>query len=188
MGAEEADNRKNEKINGVVYNMSPAPGYQHGIINGNIYSIVKTGLKQTVCLVFMENLDFRYHPDVNDDYLCPDIMVICDRRYLKGGFYSGVPRFIVETLSPSTARRDKREKKDIYEKAGVEEYWSVAPQVKSDEIYYQENGKYVLEQSYILAGDPEDEHYNADTEITLRAFPHIKMKLKEIFDGLEEEK
>lgn len=31
MGAEEADNRKNEKINGVVYNMSPAPGYQHGI-------------------------------------------------------------------------------------------------------------------------------------------------------------
>lgn len=31
MGAAEADNRKNEKINGVVYNMSPAPGYQHGI-------------------------------------------------------------------------------------------------------------------------------------------------------------
>ena len=36
MGAAESDNRKNEKINGVVYNMSPAPGYQHGIINGNI--------------------------------------------------------------------------------------------------------------------------------------------------------
>ena len=188
MGAAESDNRKNEKINGVVYNMSPAPGYQHGIINGNIYSIVKTGLKQTVCLVFMENLDFRYHPEVNDDYLCPDIMVICDRMHLKGGFYSGVPRFIVETLSPSTARRDKREKKDIYEKAGVEEYWIVAPQGKSVEIYYLENGKYVLEQSYILAGDLEDEHYNADTEITLKAFPHIKMKLKEIFDGLEEEK
>ncbi len=45
-----------------------------------------------------------------------------------------------------------------------------------------------MEQSYILAGDLEDEHYNADTEITLKAFPHIKMKLKEIFDGLEEEK
>ena len=145
-------------------------------------------MKNSLCLVFMENLDFRYHPDVNDDYLCPDIMVICDRMHLKGGFYSGVPRFIVETLSPSTARRDKREKKDIYEKAGVEEYWIVAPQGKSVEIYYLENGKYVLEQSYILAGDLEDEHYNADTEITLKAFPHIKMKLKEIFDGLEEEK
>ena len=70
----------------------------------------------------------------------------------------------------------------------MEEYWIVAPQGKSVEIYYLENGKYVLEQSYILAGDLEDEHYNADTEITLKAFPHIKMKLKEIFDGLEEEK
>ncbi len=46
--------------------------------------------------------------------------LICDRKYLKGGSCSGVPKFIVETLSPSTAKRDKTEKKDIYEKAGVE--------------------------------------------------------------------
>lgn len=68
-----------------------------------------------------------YHPDVNDDYLCPDIMVICDRKHLKGGSYSGVPKFIAETLSPSTAKRDRAEKKSIYEKAGVEEYWIVSP-------------------------------------------------------------
>lgn len=185
MGLAEQERKKDEKINGVVYAMSPAPGFKHGIINGNIYAIIKQGLKNSLCLAFIENLDFKYHPDENDDYLCPDIMVICDRKYLKGGAYSGIPKFVAETLSPSTAKRDKGEKKDIYEKAGVEEYWIVAPHGKSVEIYYLQDGRYILEQSYILQDDGEEEDYNADTEIRLRGFPHIKMKLSEIFEGIE---
>ena len=184
MGLAEFERRKEEKIDGVIYSMSPSPNYQHFIINGNIYSIIKQGLKGSICLVSMENLDFKYQPDINDDYLCPDIMLICDRKHLKGGSYSGIPKFIVETLSPSTAKRDRSEKKDIYEKAGVEEYWIVSPQ-GAVEIYYLENGKYVLEQSYILQEDKEDEHYNAETMICLREFPHIKMTLGEIFEGVE---
>lgn len=186
MGLTDFEYRKDEKINGVIYNMSPSPGYQHGIINGNIYRIIGNGLKNSLCLVFMENLDYRYHPEVNDDYLCPDIMLICDRKHLKGGSYSGVPKFIVETLSPSTAKRDRAEKKDIYEKAGVEEYWIVTPQGKSVEIYYLEDGRYNLQQSYILQEDKEDDHYNAETEICLKAFPHIKMVLRDIFEGIDE--
>lgn len=174
---------RDEKINGVIYDMSPAPGYQHGIINNNINTIIKQGLKNSLCLVFMENLDFKYHPDINDDYLCPDIMVICDRKYLKGGAYSGVPKLIVETLSPSTAKKDRSEKMEIYEAAGVEEYWIVSPR-GSVEIYYLEDGKYILEQSYILQEDKEDDDYNAESEISLRAFPHIRMTLGEIFEGL----
>lgn len=185
MGLTDFEYKKDEKINGVIYDMSPAPGYRHGIINSNIHAIIKQGLKNSLCLVFMENLDFKYHPDINDDYLCPDIMVICDRNHLKGSSYSGIPKFIAETLSPSTAKRDRSEKKDIYEKAGVEEYWIVSPQGKSVEIYYLEDGKYILEQSYILQDDKEEEHYNAETEITLKAFPHIKMTLADIFDGVD---
>jgi len=180
----EFERKKDEKIDGVIYDMSLASGYKHGIVNGNIYSFIKQGLRGSICLVYMENLDFKYHPDVNDDYLCPDIMIICDRKHLKGGTYSGVPKFIVETLSPSTAKRDKAEKKDIYENAGVEEYWIVSPQ-GAVEIYYLEDGKYVLEQSYLLQDDKEDEHYNAETVINLKEFPHIKMTLGEIFEGIE---
>lgn len=184
MGLAESERKKDEKIDGVIYDMSPSPAYQHGIINGNIYTIIKQGLKNSLCLIFMGNLDFKYHPEKNDDYLCPDIMIICDRKYLKGGSYSGVPKFIVETLSPSTAKRDRAKKKDIYENAGVEEYWIVSPR-GSVEIYYLEEGKYILEQSYVLQDDKEDKDYNAETEICLRAFPHIKMTLGEIFEGLE---
>ncbi len=184
MGMAEAERRKDEKINGVIYDMSPAPNFRHGIINSNIHTIIKQGLKNSICLVSIENLDYRYQPEESDDYLCPDIMVICDRKHLKGGFYSGVPKFIAETLSPSTAKRDRAEKRDIYERAGVEEYWIVSPQ-GAVEIYYLKDGVYILEQSYILQADKEDEDYNAEEEVCLRAFPHIKMTLGEIFEGIE---
>ncbi|HBA46290.1 MAG TPA: endonuclease [Lachnospiraceae bacterium] len=184
MGMAGLERRKDEKIDGVIYDMSPSPGYGHFTVDGNLYTIIKRGLTGSVCTVSMENLDFKYHPEVNDDYLCPDIMVICDRKQLKGGAYSGVPRFIAETLSHSTAKRDRTEKKDIYEMAGVEEYWIVSPR-GSVEIFYLENGKYVLQESYILEDDKEEPDYNADTEISLRAFPYIKMTLGEIFEGVD---
>lgn len=179
------NDRKQEKINGIVYNMSPAPNYQHGIVNNNINTRIKQGLKGSLCLVFMENLDYKYQPDINDDYVVPDIMVICDRKHLKGGSYSGVPKFIAEALSPSTAKRDRNEKKAIYEKAGVEEYWIVAPQGKMIEIYYLEDGKYALQENYILQDDEDEEDYNAKTLIRLRAFPHIEMSLEEIFEDVD---
>ena len=65
----------------------------------------------------------------------------------------------------------------------MEEYWIVSPQ-GAVEIYYLEDGKYVLYQSYMLQDDEEEEDYNADQEICLRAFPHIKMTLGEIFEGV----
>lgn len=185
MGLAESERVKDEKINGVVFDMSPSPDYRHGIVDSNIHTIIKRGLKDSVCLVSIENLDYKYHPGENDDYVCPDIMVICDRKNLKGGSYSGVPKFIVETLSPSTAKKDRTVKKDIYEESGVEEYWIVSPQGLI-EIYYLNDGKYTLEESYMLQGDKEGEYYNAETEIRLRAFPHIKMTLGDIFEGIEE--
>ena len=184
MGMAEFERKKDEKIDGVIYDMSPSPGYGHFMVNGNLYTIIKQGLKGSICRVSIENMDFQYHPDVNDDYVCPDIMVMCDRKHIRGGAYSGVPKFIAETLSHSTAKRDKTEKKDIYEKAGVEEYWIVSP-LGSVEIYYLQDGKYVLEQNYMLQDDKEDEDYNAETEICLKAFPNIKVALGEIFDGGE---
>ena len=56
MGLAELERRKDEKIDGVIYDMSPSPDYQHGIINGNVYTAIKQGLKNSICLVTMENL------------------------------------------------------------------------------------------------------------------------------------
>ena len=48
MGLAEFERKKDEKIDGVIYNMSPSPNYKHGIINNNINTIIKTGLKNSL--------------------------------------------------------------------------------------------------------------------------------------------
>ena len=176
---------KQEKINGKIYNMPPSANYRHSIVNGNIYGKLREGLKGSLCLMFMENLDYRYHAEESDDYVIPDVMVVCDRKHLKGSAYTGVPRFIVETLLPATALNDKTIKKDIYQNAGVSEYWIVSPKERAVEIYHLEDGIYVLKNLYILQDDAEEEDYNADTIITVRDFPHITMTLAEVFENVE---
>ena len=37
----------------------------------------------------------------------------------------------------------------------------------------------------MLQDDKEDDDYNAETEICLKAFPQIRMSLGEIFEGVE---
>lgn len=170
---------RDEKIDGKIYNMSPAPSFQHSVVNGRIFSKISNGLKDSLCLVFMENIDYKYSKE-NDDYLEPDIIICCDRKEIKGNSYYGTPKFVAETLSPSTVKRDRGIKKDIYEASGVEEYWIVSPIERAVEIYYLRDGKYEIEESYILDDDASSEHYNLKQEITLRAFP-ITMTLEDIF-------
>lgn len=170
---------KTEKIGGVIYNMSPSAGFVHSQINGNIYHAIKRQIQNSVCVVSMENLDL-YLSD--DEYLIPDIMLICDRQRIKNDKYKGVPRFVAETLSPGTALRDRTIKLEKYAKLGVDEYWIVLPKERAVEIYYLEDGRYQLKESYILEEDEKDEYYNADQVMALRAMPLVTIGLKEIFD------
>ena len=123
---------KTEKIDGVVFNMSPSPGFMHSQINGNIYHAIKTQIKNSVCIVTIENLDL-YLSD--DEYLIPDIMLICDRQRIKNDKYKGVPRFVAETISPRTAFRDRTLKMEKYAKLCIDEYWIVSPKERSVEVY-----------------------------------------------------
>jgi Uma2 family endonuclease len=176
------DEIKSEKINGIVYNMSPSGGFKHCQINGNLHLILAQQLKGSVCFVSVENFNLYFS---NDDYVIPDIMLICDRSQIKRDKYRGVPRFIAETLSPSTALKDRTVKKEKYAALGVDEYWIISPRERSVEVHYLENGYYRLVASHILVDDEEDENYNADTILTLKAMPHISVPLKDIFDHIE---
>jgi Uma2 family endonuclease len=39
----------------------------------------------------------------------------------------GTPALVVEILSPGTRRVDQQVKRDLYERAGVREYWAIDP-------------------------------------------------------------
>lgn len=53
----ESEYIKTEKVDGVIFNMSPSGGFRHSQINGNIYHAIKRQVKNSVCSVSMENLD-----------------------------------------------------------------------------------------------------------------------------------
>lgn len=176
---------RTEKVDGVIYMMA-SPTFEHTTTAYNICTAANRALGRGPCFASIENVDFKFCPECEDesrrgDYVVPDIMIICNRKLIKGGAYYGVPSFIAEVLSPSTAKRDRTTKMRIYEAAGVSEYWIVTPS-KALEIYYLKDGKYDLEDAYIYCDEKEDERYNADDAVTLREFPQVSMTLRDVFE------
>lgn len=171
---------REEKIGGVIYDKSPAPHFKHSQVCHNVGFKIYEGLKNSMSSVYIENLDYMYDAE-SDNYLEPDIIICCDTKEIKGGFYYGTPKFVAEVQSPSTVKRDRGIKKDIYEKSGVVEYWILSPLERSVEIYYLEDGHYVLHDAYSIEDDENSEFYNLKTELTLRCFP-VTMTLEEIFE------
>jgi Uma2 family endonuclease len=50
----------------------------------------------------------------------------------------GAPSLVIEVLSKHSKSRDRRLKRDLYEKTGVCEYWLVDPETSALTIYRQE--------------------------------------------------
>lgn len=56
----------------------------------------------------------------------------------------GVPDLLVELVSPSSVRRDRYDKKELYARFGVREYWIGDPANRSLEILTLKDGQYEL--------------------------------------------
>ena len=67
----------------------------------------------------------------------PDLLYISAARLhqLTEKNLQGAPDLVVEILSPSTQSRDRRLKREVYERTGVEEYWVVDPDENVIEVY-----------------------------------------------------
>lgn len=124
-----------ELIHGKVFRMSPTPGLAHQRISSNIHRILSNYFFRHQCQVFAAPFDVRLAlpPDQQiegkiDTVVQPDISVICDPAKLDERGCKGAPDWIIEILSPATARKDLRKKFDLYEFAQVQEYWIVYPE------------------------------------------------------------
>lgn len=69
-----------------------------------------------------------FEPDVI--YLKPDSQCTVGEKRL-----TGAPELVVEVLSPSTAKYDRQQKYQAYEKHGVHEYWIVDPVHQTIEVW-----------------------------------------------------
>ena len=109
--------------------MSPAPNSAHQRVSRTIafqlHQFVEgKGLGEVFYAPFDVYFDEEnvYQPDVF--FIAADrIAIVKDNVY-------GTPDLIVEVLSPGSEKMDKIEKKEVYERCGVKEYWIVHPLTK----------------------------------------------------------
>jgi len=66
----------------------------------------------------------------------PDIVFVAKENInkIKEDGLHGAPDLVIEILSPRTAKYDLEDKKDVYERYGVKEYWAVDP--VSKQVYF----------------------------------------------------
>lgn len=125
--------------------MHATPNRVHQEISSNIHNQLYDFLKGKSCKVYAAPFSVRLDAVGNDDTtLEPDIVVVCDKSKLDERGCKGAPDFVIEILSPSTARKDRIIKFQKYQQAGVKEYWIVDPDTKSLQACIFENGRYFV--------------------------------------------
>lgn len=119
------DEKRWEIIDGIAYDMSPAPGIAHQEIVGNFYRKIGNWLEGKQCRVFIAPTDVVF---ADDAVVQPDVFVVCDPKKITERNVQGAPDLVIEVLSLSTSKKDNREKMLLYERHGVKEYILVEPE------------------------------------------------------------
>jgi Uma2 family endonuclease len=168
------DGERWELIDGVPYNMSPAPSTAHQRVIGELFFALRSYLKGKTCEVFTAPFDVHLFAseknEETDTVVQPDLSIICDPNKIDEKGCKGSPDLIIEVLSPATARKDKWEKFHQYEKAGVKEYWIVDVTHKMVETYVLVDEKY-----------NQRKIYSSEDEIRVSIFEDFTIPVKTIF-------
>jgi len=159
-----------EIIDGIAYNMTPAPKVKHQNIAGNFYIKIKSHPNNT-CYTGIASTDVVFD---EYDVVQPDVFIVCDKTKITEDNIQGPPDLIIEVASSSTEVKDRREKKNLYERTGVKEYLIVFPEREYVERYCLKEGRY-----------SSPEIFNWDEVLKLTTF-EIQINLWEIFEKEKE--
>lgn len=151
------ENERIEIINGEAVMMAP-PSSVHQEISGELFAQLHAYLKGKQCKVYPAPFAVRLFerdgddPESVDTMVEPDISVICDKSKIDKHGCKGAPDLVIEILSPSTRRHDRLVKMNLYQRAGVREYWIVDPANQDAQSFVLEDGRYSAK-DFGAAGD-----------------------------------
>jgi Uma2 family endonuclease len=166
-----------EIFKGKLFKMSPAPSTSHQKIAGNLHGILWNKFNNNSCNLFAAPFDVRLlDPKKSAEnksvftVVQPDLCVICDEEKIdeRGAF--GAPDLVIEILSPGNSKKEMKYKFDLYEEAGVLEYWIVNPADKTILIYILKDQQYIGMHPLI-----------EEDQIKSPLFPQLDFILEEIF-------
>lgn len=142
-----------EIINGKVFMMA-TPSRIHQKISMELSRQLANYLEGKSCEVYPAPFSVRLFeqdgdsPENVDTAVEPDISVVCDQSKLDKYGCKGAPDMIIEILSPSTRRQDRLVKLNLYQRAGVREYWIADPDNKSIQVFTLESGALKIREDY----------------------------------------
>lgn len=123
-----------ELINGEIMRRN-FPNIKHQSASANLFAKLYTFITE-------RKLGKIFHPPTGvilseNDWVLPDLVFIANKNahLIKDEGIFGAPDLIVEIISPSTLKDDRNDKKDLYQAAGVSEYWIIDPNNQSVEVF-----------------------------------------------------
>jgi Uma2 family endonuclease len=158
-----------ELIKGFINKMSPAPSSSHQKISANLSGVFYENLKRSSCNFYAAPFDVRLpieSANKGTTVVQPDLCIICDESKLDKRGCNGAPDLIVEIVSQSNSKHDVKTKFELYQEAGVLEYWIIEPYDKILFVYTLIDGKYIGLQPQ-TEGDIINSPLFPDLEITL---------------------
>jgi Uma2 family endonuclease len=108
LAAEADGEQRHEYIGGQVYGMTGASD-RHGMILSNLVAAVRPLVRGRGCQLFASDMKVRLRIAEQDIFYYPDLLLACDPSD-REPYYRASPCVIVEVLSESTERIDRREK------------------------------------------------------------------------------
>lgn len=165
-----------EIIDGVPQMMAP-PSRIHQEILTELLAQFHNYLREKPCKVYPAPFGVRLPTgnEKSDQEIAtvvePDIVVVCDLSKLDEHGCKGAPDLIIEIVSPTSVKNDMLKKFNLYESAGVKEYWIIEP-----------NGKIVT--VFVLGATGRygrQEVYSEEDQIQVNIFKDLKINLNPVF-------
>ena len=169
-----------ELIKGKIWRMSPAPRTVHQDISWNFNGVFFNYFRKNACKAFAAPFDVTLYnkkksKKENKDVFTvvqPDLCVICDKSKIDEFGCKGAPDLVIEILSPGNSKKEMRVKYELYEEAGVQEYWVADPERQTVHVFaLDENEKYKSIQIYI-----------SDDILKSYIFPDLEVDLTQVFE------
>ena len=146
-----SDDERYELLDGELI-MVPAPNMDHQDIVTNLGTALSVFVKeQKLGRLYFAPTDVLLS---DTDVVQPDLIFVSkEREHVRTpANIQGAPDLVVEILSPSSATRDWRDKRELYARHGVKEYWVVDPSNKIVSIMLLQDGVLEIKGAYV-AGD-----------------------------------